>query len=107
MTLLRKSYLALAGAGFVLPMWHLIQHWRDHGPGLADLIAAWTVTAGSRALAWDLVIAAAVFFIWVVAETTTRRNWHCLWAIPATLFVGLSFGMPIYLFLRTVPAKDV
>ena len=45
------------------------------------------------------------FIVWAVAETLVRKNWIALVAIPATLFVGVSFGLPLYLFLRTRPVN--
>lgn len=106
MSLLRKTYLVLAIWGFVHPMWFLMSHVQEAGLSLAALVGAWTVNSASTALSWDLLIAGTVFVIWAVAETRVRRNWFCLWSIPATLLVGLSFGLPLYLFLRTIPAKQ-
>ena len=104
--MLRKFYLVLAAVGFALPMWHLVQHGQEAGVSLNGLFAAWTVNSATTALSWDLLIAGTVFVIWVLAETRVRKNWFCLWSVPATLLVGLSFGLPLYLFLRTIPARQ-
>lgn len=68
------------------------------------LFRAWGANAAAGGLAWNLMIASMAFVVWVVAETRARRNWSALVAIPATLVVGLSFALPLYLFLRTRPA---
>jgi hypothetical protein len=48
----------------------------------------------------DLLISAAVFFVFVFIEGR-RLNMRHLWVfVPATLFVGLSFGMPLFLYFR-------
>jgi hypothetical protein len=52
---------------------------------------------------WDLTIAAIALTIWIVAEVAARRNWLALVAIPATFAIGVSCGLPLYLFLRTRP----
>ncbi|MCP3971721.1 MAG: DUF2834 domain-containing protein [Rhodobacteraceae bacterium] len=53
--------------------------------------------------ALEFWLAAAALCVWIVAETWVRRNWWALVAIPATFLVGLSCGLPLYLFLRTRP----
>jgi hypothetical protein len=37
----------------------------------------------------------------VLAETLVRKNWEALLAIPATFMIGVSCGLPLYLFLRS------
>lgn len=100
---LRLLYLALAAWGAIHPMIHYARFMRETGTGLSGLIGAWGANASTIGLSWDLAIAATAFTVWVVAETRARRNWTALVAIPATFGVGLSFGLPLYLFLRTRP----
>jgi hypothetical protein len=51
-------------------------------------------------VAADLVISAMVFFTFVYIEGR-RLNMKRLWVfVPATLFVGLSFGLPLFLYFR-------
>ena len=38
-----------------------------------------------------------------VVYGAVRRNWSALVAIPATFLIGVSCGLPLYLFLRTRP----
>ena len=97
------AYLALAAWGAVHPMWWFAAHMREGGGGLSGLIDAWYVNAATTGLAWDLTIAALALTLWIVAEVRVRRNWLALVAIPATFGIGLSCGLPLYLFLRTRP----
>lgn len=101
---LRALYLALAIWGAVHPMVWFVRHMRDTGTGLAGLADAWFATAAGRGLAWDLIIAATALILWILAETRVRRNWTALIAVPATLCIGVSCGLPLYLFLRTRPS---
>lgn len=103
MSRLRLIYLALALWGAVHPMYWFLRHMRETGTGLSGLIDAWYVNASTTGLTWDLTIAAVALCVWVVAETAVRRNWVALVALPATLCIGLSCGLPLYLFLRTRP----
>ena len=103
MSPLRMIYLALAIWGAVHPMWWFITFWRENGFGLQNLVDSWFVNAGATGLAWDLTIAAIALTVWILAEVWVRKNWLALVAIPATFGIGLSCGLPLYLFLRTRP----
>jgi len=39
--------------------------------------------------------------LWVIWESVTYRRWAGLLAIPATFCIGVSCGLPLYLFLRS------
>lgn len=100
---LRLTYLALAVIGTVWPMYYFLIWLRDPDHGLPSLLAAWLANPATTGLTADLVVSATALIIWCVAETRVRRNWPALWTIPATLCIGVSFGLPLYLFLRTRP----
>ncbi len=106
MSILRMIYLALAIWGAVHPM-ALIYRWSVANGGFdtAGMFAAWNANYASSALAWDLTIAAIALTVWILSETYVRRNWLALIAIPATFGIGLSCGLPLYLFLRTRPVS--
>lgn len=99
---LRLSYLGLAVLGAVWPMWHFVAHFGGGGTW-PSLFGAWLANDATRGLSADLLVSGTALIIWAVAETLVRRNWVALVTIPATLFVGVSFGLPLYLFLRTRP----
>ena len=73
----------------------------ETGTGLCGLIDAWYVNASTTGRVWDLTIAATALTVWIIAETVVRKNWLALVAIPATFCIGVSCGLPLYLFLRT------
>ena len=74
----------------------------ENGVSLSGLVAAWHVNAATSGLVWDLTIAAATLTVWVVVESRRTGNWRGLLAIPATFLIGVSCGLPLYLFLRRV-----
>ena len=100
---LRLIYLGLAIWGAVHPMAWFVTHMRETGTGLRGLIDAWYVNASTTGLTWDLTIAAIALTVWILAETWVRKNWTALLAIPATFCIGVSCGLPLYLFLRAKP----
>lgn len=105
MTPLRWLWLGLAVWGAIHPMYYFVGYMRETGTGLSGLIDAWYVNASTHGLVWDLTIAAVTLTAWVVAETAVRRNWIALLAIPATFGIGVSCGLPLYLFLRSAPVR--
>ncbi|MGB7318269.1 MAG: DUF2834 domain-containing protein [Planktotalea sp.] len=103
MSMLRMIYLALAIWGAIHPMYYFVQWFQLEGWDIAKMLAAWHTNAASSGLVWDLTIAAIALTIWILAEVFARRNWSALIAIPATFCIGVSCGLPLYLFLRTRP----
>ncbi len=101
---LRMIYLALAIWGALHPMYYFMTWFFANGFGLMAMVDAWHANAASSGLVWDLTIAAIALTVWIIAEVAVRRNWLSLLAIPATFSIGVSCGLPLYLFLRTRPA---
>jgi hypothetical protein len=99
---MRHVYLALAVWGAIHPMVWFITWFRQNGWDLGGMIDAWHANAATTGLTWDLTIAAVALTVWVLAEVfSRRRGWRGLIAIPATFCIGVSCGLPLYLWLRT------
>lgn len=105
MSPLRMIYLALAIWGAVHPMYYFVQWFDAHGYDLRLMIEAWHVNAATSGLVWDLTIAAVSLTVFIIAEVAVRRNWGALIAIPATFCIGVSCGLPLYLFMRSRPVR--
>ncbi|MGI3169187.1 DUF2834 domain-containing protein [Pseudooceanicola sp. C21-150M6] len=103
MSVLRMIYLGLAIWGALHPLGLMFGWMIGNGRGLFGLKEAWFANAATSGLAWDLIIAAIALTVWILAEVYVRRNWWSLIAIPATFLIGVSCGLPLYLFLRTRP----
>lgn len=102
---LRILYLALATWGAIHPMSWFLRYVNQSGTGLSGMIDAWYVNASTTGLTWDLTISAITLSVWIIAETWVRKNWLGLICIPATFGIGVSCGLPLYLFLRTRPVR--
>ena len=105
MSALRMIYLALAIWGAIHPMYYFITWFQAEGYSLSLMVDAWHANAASSGLAWDLTIAAIALTVWILAEVYVRKNWIALIAIAATFGIGVSCGLPLYLFLRTAPVR--
>ena len=103
MSFMRWVYLALAVWGAIHPMYYFMSYLSANGWSLGALIDAWYVNDSTTGLTWDLTIAAITLTIWIIAEVAVRRNWIALLAVPATYCIGVSCGLPLYLYLRSRP----
>lgn len=95
---MRWVFLALAVWGAIHPMVHFTAYLADHSFG--ELIDAWYVNRSTEGLVWDLTIAAISLTVLILWETVRSRDWPRLIAIPATFCIGVSCGLPLYIFLR-------
>ncbi|SPF79805.1 DUF2834 domain-containing protein [Pseudoprimorskyibacter insulae] len=98
---MNRVFLALAIWGAVHPMYHFIGWFMANGWNLGAMIDAWYVNQATTALTWDLTIAAIALTVWALAETRQTGERRRLWAIPATFCIGVSCGLPLYLYLRS------
>ncbi len=104
MTGIRTLYLGLAILGVILPMYYFVRWFQANGVDLSAMVDAWNVNDAATGLVWDLTVSYLALVVWVVWETIGNRRWLNLLAIPAGICVGVSFGLPLYLWLRSRPA---
>ena len=105
MTPYRLIFLALAIWGAIHPMYYFIQWFVENSWSISAMVDAWHVNAATSGLVWDLTIAAVALTVFIIAEVYVRKNWIALIAIPATFCIGVSCGLPLYLFLRSAPIR--
>lgn len=98
---MRTVFLLLAIWGAVHPMYYFISWFQAEGWDIMAMVDAWHANAATSGLVWDLTIAAVTLTIWILVEATKNRNWLSLIAIPATYCIGVSCGLPLYLYLRS------
>lgn len=86
-------------------MWFFVSWFNEFGWSLGPMIEAWNVNNATKGLVWDLTIAAIALSVFIISEVWIRRDYWMLIAIPAIFCVGVSFGLPLYLFLRSRPLR--
>lgn len=97
---LRHVYLGLCLAGIALPSWALIPWLVEHG---LDLPLFWQELLATRIgtfFGLDVFVSAIVLLVFVFAEGRRLEIPHPWLPILATLLVGVSFGFPLFLYLR-------
>jgi hypothetical protein len=105
MSALRITYLVLAILGAILPMKHFLPWLAANGWDMGAMIDVWNANDATAGLVYDLTVSAAALAVFIVAETMARRDWWVLLCIPAIFLVGVSFALPLYLFLRARPVR--
>ena len=97
---LRHLYLGLCVLGVILPYSQLIPWVTEHGldPGL--FIRELTQNRLGAFFALDVVVSAVTLWIFVFSEGAATGIRHLWLPIAATLLVGVSFGLPLFLYMR-------
>ena len=97
---LRHVYLVLCIAGAILPYWKLVPWVAEHGLNLSLLCAELFSTRIGAFFGLDVIVSAVVLFVFVATEGR-RHGLRQLWLpILGTLLVGVSLGLPLFLYLR-------
>ncbi len=100
---MRHIFLILAVIGAILPMYYFISWFEEFGYDIGAMVEAWNVNDATTGLVYDLTVSFAALVIWVIWETARNGRWLNLIAIPASLCIGVSCGLPLYLWLRLRP----
>jgi hypothetical protein len=96
----RHWYLGLCVLGTILPYSQFIPFVREHGLDLQRFVQQLFVNRVSGFFALDVLVSSLVLWIFVFHEGRRFGIRH-LWApIVANLAVGVSLGLPLFLYLR-------
>ena len=98
----RHFYLACCVLGLLLPYSVFLPWLLEHGLDFALFVRELFVNRISAFFAMDVIVSAIVL-IWFIQSEGKRLRVRLLW-LPTvgTLLAGVSFGFPLFLFLRQV-----
>ena len=96
----RHFYLVCCVLGLVLPYSQFVPWFLEHGLNLTLFFRELFANRISAFFAMDVIISAIVL-LWFIQSESKRLRVGLLW-LPTlgTLVVGVSFGFPLFLFLR-------
>lgn len=99
-------YLLLCVVGIVLPYSQFVPWLIENGLDLPLLVDELFSTQIGAFFGLDVIVSAAVLFVFIYFDgrrLAMRRLW-----MPAigTLLVGVSFGLPLFLYMREVALED-
>ena len=96
----KTLYLGLCVFGTALPLWQFIPFLRQHGLDVRLFFEQLFASPVSGFFGWDVIVSSVVLWVLVAVEGRRARMKH-LWApIAANLAVGVSLGLPLFLYLR-------
>lgn len=98
--MLRTIYLILAVIGAVLPMFYFVRWFNEFGWSLSAMVEAWNVNDATTGLVYDLTVAAVAITVAIVVDAVRGRDWASLVCVPVTFGIGVSCGVPLYLWFR-------
>jgi len=93
-------YLVLAILGLLLPYWFFFRFLNANGLNVSLLIQQLFANDISTFFAVDLILSTIVFWIFMVSETAKLQMKNSWLYILASLAVGLSFALPLFLYFR-------
>jgi hypothetical protein len=97
---IKRLYLALCVAGTVLPCWQFWPFVRDHGLDLPLFIQQLFANPVSGFFGMDVIVSSVVLWLFVWSEGRRIGARHFWAPVVANLIVGVSLGLPLFLFLR-------
>lgn len=96
----KTLYLVLLFAGTILPYWQFVPWLAEHGLNIRLFLQQLFANRISTFFALDVIISAVVL-IYFIAVEGSRVRIRSTWApVLATLLVGGSCGLPLFLYLR-------
>lgn len=97
---MKRVYFVLATAGFALPYYFFVRFLLDHGLDIPLALDRLFSNDISTFFTVDLAISAIAFLVFSYREAANRAM-HRWWIyLAATLVVGPSFSLPLFLYVR-------
>jgi Terpene cyclase DEP1 len=97
---LRHLYLALCVVGIVAPYAQFIPWLAHHGLQLDLFVRELFATRIGTFFGLDVLVSAIVLFVFIFGERRATAVRHVWLPIVATLIVGVSLGLPLFLYMR-------
>lgn len=96
----KTIYLALCVAGTLLPYSQFVPFLREHGLDLRLFVEQLFSNRIGGFFGLDVIVSSVVLWAFVIVDGRRARMKH-LWApIAANLAVGVSLGLPLFLYMR-------
>jgi len=99
---MKRIYLLLTILGFALPLSQFLLWLNEFGFNISLFIS--TIIEDKLSLfAWlDVIISAVVLILFIIYESKKLSMSKVWLPVVGTLSVGVSFGLPLFLFLREI-----
>ena len=96
----KNFFLFFAFLGFLVPYYFFFRFFADAGFNLVLLLQQALVNNVSIAFTVDLILSILVFWVFMFAEASKLQMKNPWLYLLASLLVGLSFALPLFLYFR-------
>lgn len=96
----KNIFLLLAILGFLVPYYFITRFLIDHNFDAGLLFQQMFADSGTTAFAVDLLISVLAFWALVLIESSRLGMRNAWLYMLASLMVGLSFALPLFLYFR-------
>ena len=93
-------YLVLCILGTVLPCSQLLPFLNEHGLNVSLMIKDLFANRISGFFGLDIIVSSIVLWVLVLTEGRRQQMRHLWTYIVCNLLVGVSLGLPLFLFMR-------
>lgn len=97
---LKQTYLLFCVLGFIVPFTQFVPWFMEHGVDLGLFISELFSTRIGAFFGLDVIVSAAVLIIFILFDHRKMAIAKPWLPILATLCVGVSLGLPMYLYMR-------
>jgi magnesium-transporting ATPase (P-type) len=97
----KNIYLILAVIGFIAPYYFFLQLPAENGFDLPRFMQPLFANNFMKGVAMDLTVSVIVFWFFMFAEANKLQMKNPWLYLLATLLVGLSFALPLFLYFRS------
>ena len=98
----KHVYFILAILGAVLPLWQFVPFLREHGLALDVFFQQLFSTPVSGFFGMDVIVSSVVLWVLLYVEGRRAGMRHLWLPVVANLIVGVSLGLPLFLYMREV-----
>jgi hypothetical protein len=96
----RAIYLALCVVGTIYPYWHALPFFQNYGLDLPRFVDQLFSTPVGAFFGADVIVSSVVLWVFVLTDGPRYGVQHTWAPLVANLAVGVSLGLPLFLFLR-------
>ncbi|WP_283177057.1 DUF2834 domain-containing protein [Gemmobacter sp. 24YEA27] len=96
----RHFYLAMAIIGTLVPWLFFGSFFALNGLDIPLFLQSLFANGAAAGFSIDVLLSILVFWVWSWRDAARNRIRHWWLVLPASIFVGLSLSLPLYLWLR-------
>lgn len=102
----KHAYIALAVLGTLLPIWQFMPFARDHGPAFGLFFQQLFSTPVGGFFGMDVIVSSLVLWVLIYVEGRRAGVRHRWAPVVASLTVGVSLGLPLFLYMRELQLES-